>query len=50
MGDLIDCIMFRDPYNLLKHIINVIMEKLLKKGTAKPHYLDFLIDKSIHCT
>lgn len=30
MGDLIDCIMFRDP-SLLEYIIEISMEKLLKE-------------------
>lgn len=29
MGDLLDCILFRDP-SLLEYIIEICMEKLLK--------------------
>ncbi|CAD8130294.1 unnamed protein product [Paramecium sonneborni] len=47
MGDLIDCILYRDP-SLLEYIIDICMEKLLKQRQSplKKHYLSFIIQLS----
>lgn len=44
LGDLIDCIMFRDP-SLLEYIIEITMEKLLRERNSTPqkHYLGFIV-------
>ncbi|CAD8186301.1 unnamed protein product [Paramecium octaurelia] len=47
MGNLIDCIIYRDP-SLLEYIIDICMEKLLKQRQSplKDHYLNFIFQLS----
>ncbi|CAK85751.1 unnamed protein product (macronuclear) [Paramecium tetraurelia] len=47
MGDLIDCILYRDS-SLLEYIIDICMEKLLKQRQSPPkkHYLSFIVQLS----